>query len=569
MARTVKYPHVNDSLKYARAVVRGRILASEPTKLACKRQLEDLKRWKGKKGPYIWDPEKAERVCRFIENLPHIKGEWAKRGEYIKLEPWQKFIYCTVFGWTKPDGNRRFKTAYCEVPRKNSKSTMSAGLGLFMLTADGEAGAEVYSAAVTRDQAKIVFNDAQNMARREAEFRDYYGVQVNAHNINVLKSASKFEAISSEAGSQEGLNISCGIIDEVHAHKTRQIYDVIETGTGARQQPLIWNITTAGSNRTGICYELRTYLLKILRGQIQDETFFGIIYTCDEGDDWRDPKTWQKANPNYGVSVMPEQIERLCKKAQEMASAQNSFLTKHLDMWVNADTAWMNMNAWDACADTSLRIEDFQFEPCWMGLDLASRRDVTCKYLLFKKEDIYYGFLVSYLPEDNVHDDAHAETAHYEGWAIDGWLTLTPGNATDFDQVEQEIREDRSLYDFGPNTIGFDPWQAAQMTGRLVDDGFPMIEIRPNVQNFSDPMKAFESLVLGGKFRHDGNPIMTWMISNVVCHTDAKDNIYPRKEQPQNKIDGVVAAITAFNRALAHDDTPGPSVYEERGLLTL
>lgn len=563
MARAkVKFQHVEDALSYARSVVNGRIDACKWVKLACKRQLEDLKRWPGKKGPFIWDPEKGERICRFIENLSHIKGVSGT----IVLQPWQKFILTTIFGWVKPNGKRRFGTAYNEIPRKNGKSTMAAGVGLYMLTRDGEPGAEIYSAAVKKDQSKIVFDAAKQMVNKDAEFRDFYGVEALTNSIFVNNSASFFKPLSREAGAEEGSNVHCGLVDELHRHKTREIFDVLKTGTGSREQSLIFIITTAGSDQAGICYEQRTYTTKILEGLVEDDSYFGIIYGLDDEDDWRLEKNWKKANPNYGISVKPHKIKENFKLALEMAAAQNAFLTKHLNRWVNADSAWMPIEAWAACKDASLRIEDFQFEECKLGTDLSSKIDVTCKAKVFKRGDIYYGFLDSYLPEERVHDKAHAETAHYEGWAIEGWLTLTPGNMIDLDFIEEEIRSDLSNYEFSKGSMGFDPWQAAQMSGRLISDGAPMIEVRPNVQNFSEPMKFWEAIVLSGKFRHDGNPILTWMVSNVVCHRDAKDNIYPRKQQPKNKIDGVVAMLTAFNRWLAVSEDDGPSVYEERGI---
>jgi len=556
------YPHVNKALHYARAVVSGEINACVYVKQACQRQLSDLER---KDWNYTYDKKKAETICEFIETQPHIKGVWAKKKEKLILSAWQIFILTTVFGWVDRKGNRRFRTVYIEVPRKNGKTTFSAPVGLFMLTEDGEQGAEVYSAATNRDQARIVFQDAQNMAKKNARFRDHYGVQVMSHNINRLETASKFEPLSAEGNSLDGLNIHCAIVDELHAHKTRQVFDVIETSMGSRSQPILWIITTAGSNRAGICYEQRAYTVKILERAIEDETYFGIIYTIDEKDDWRDEQSWIKANPNYGVSVYPDDIKRLGDKAMEMASAQNSFLTKRLNIWVNADTAWMPINKWEACGDSDLKIEDFAVDDCYIGLDLSSKIDVSSKVYLFKKDSDYYCFAKHYLPRENVKSESHAKTAHFEGWAKDGWIELTGGNMIDFDYVENGLQED--LAHFSIRAIGYDPWQATQMAGRLIEEGAPMVEVRPSVMNFSDPMKTLEGLVIAGKFHHNNDPVLTWMISNVVCHRDAKDNIYPRKEQPQNKIDGAVALLTALNRALNDDGTPKDSVYEERGLI--
>jgi len=556
---TKNYSDIAES--YAQSIIDARIPASKWVKLSCQRQLDDLKK---KNGGYFFEPERVNSICSFIEKLPHIKGEWAKNNGSLVLQPWQTFILATVFGWVRSDGRRRFKTAYIEIPRKNGKSTLSAAVGLYMLSKDGEPGAQVYSAAVTRDQAKIVFEDAQAMAKREEGFRKRYGIQVNAHNINILEKASKFEALSAEANSLDGLNIHCAIEDELHAHKTRAVFDVLETSMGSRTQPLHWLITTAGSNRSGICYEQHSYLKKILEKVAEDESYFGIIYGLDDGDDWRLESNWRKANPNYEISIYPEDFKRLAGKAQEMASAQNAFLTKRLNVWVNADTSWMDMLKWDKCRDERLKLADFETENCWIGIDLASKLDIASVCILFKHGADYYAFLRHYLPEDNVKSEAHAKSAHCQGWAIQGWLTLTPGNMIDLDFIEEDLRG--LLGRFDVNVLAFDPWQAAQMQARLLADNAPVATVSPNVQNFSDPMKTLEGLVLAAKFHTNDDPIITWMISNVVCHRDAKDNIYPRKETPENKIDGVVALLTALNRALADDGGSSRSIYEERGL---
>ncbi len=560
MGRYETYPHVEAGLRYCHDVLSGEIPACKWTKAACQRQLDDLEKWRTE-GPYRFDYDEAERVCIFIELLPHIKGEWAKRRELIHLEPWQCFILTTVFGWRKrADNARRFHTAYSEMARKNAKSTLLAAIGLFMLAADGEAGAEVYSLATTRQQAGIVFRVARQMAMREPEFRAEYGVEVAAHAVVLPDDEAKFEAQSSEDNTLDGLNVHCGIIDELHAHKTRGVWDVIETATGARKQPLVWAITTAGTNRAGICYEQRSYVCDILNttlrahdglgyrvdgDAIEDDSYFGIVYTLDDQDDWTLEETWKKANPNYGVSVNPEDLRRKCRKAMQRASAQPNFLTKHLDVWVNADSAWMDMLAWDRCANRKMKPEDCAGWEAFIGMDMASKLDITSMILLFRKEGRYRMFGKHYLPEDTIDD---SDNSQYRGWAADGHIIETEGNTTDYSVVEADLKE--WVSGFGVQQIGFDPGHGWDFFNRMKQDGLPVLEYKPNVVLFSEPMKTLEELVLNGKIEHDGNPAMTWMISNVVCHRDAKQNIYPRKESEDKKIDGPVSAIIALGVAM-------------------
>jgi phage terminase large subunit-like protein len=538
--------------QYVTDVLQNKVLSNKYVQLACRRQLDNLMN-EGTSGfPYVYDPSKGERVCQFVEQLPHIKGKLA--GEKINLEPWQIFILMTAFSWVHKDtGYRRFRRVYIEVPRGNGKSAMSSAIGLYMMCADGEGGAEVYSFATTRDQAKIVFGDAQQMARKTAGLRNHFGIEVNAHNINQLKTASKFEALSAEGSTLDGLNTHFAIIDELHAHKTRAVYDVVETSIGKRTQSMLWVITTAGSNRAGICYEVRGFVKKVLEKTGSDHTQFGIIYGLDDkDDDWTTEEALKKANPNWGVSVMPEVLLPLQAKAMSMPSAANNFRTKHLNEWVNADVSWMDMRAWEACADSSLSVEDFQGEPCYIALDLASKTDIAAKMLLFVRDGHYYAFGDYYLPRETVDK---GENSQYSGWESLGLLTVTDGAIIDFMVIENKILEDCKQFEVVE--VPYDPFQATQLSMRLLNQGVNMVEVRPTVLNFSEPMKQLEALVLDKKFHHNGDPVLTWMVSNVVCHMDAKDNIYPRKERHENKIDGVVALIMALSRAIANSNEVG------------
>jgi len=536
-------PYHQRAVRYAQRVIAGEIVACKLTRLACERFIRDLARtdWQ-----WRFDEALAARACGFIEHLPHIKGQWARQRLKIELQDWQVFIVCNLFGWVdRETGLRRFITCYLEVARKNAKSTLAAGIGLYMLAADGEPGAEVYSAATTGDQARIVFDVARQMVLREHDFVRG-GIDPQRHGLYMPNDARKFEPLNAEGSTLDGLNPHCTIIDELHAHKRRDVYDVLDTARGARDQSLLASITTAGSDRAGICYEQRTYIVKVLEGVFQDERYFGLIYTIDDDDDWTDPAVWGKANPNYGVSVLPDDFERSAREAMNKPSAQNNFLTKRLNVWVNADSAWMDMRAWDRCGNPALRIEDFEGQDCIAAFDLASKVDIAARIMLFKRGRKYAAFGRYYLPEQAAEDGRNSQ---YSGWARMGKMVVTDGNVVDYDRIENDLKEDASR--FRLTEVPYDPFQAMQFSQRMLAEGLPMVEMRATVLNFSEPMKELEKLVLEGNFEHDGDPVLTWMVSNVVCHRDAKDNIYPRKEREENKIDGVVALIMALGREMA------------------
>lgn len=548
-------PHVAKANAYIEGVLSGTIPACEFVKQACQRQRNDLERFKDHP-LYEWREDRAGRVCRFIECLPHVKGPKANAGEKFVLEPWQCFIFTTVYGWFRKDtGGRKFGRAYIEVPKGNGKSPMSSGVALYGLTSEGEQGAEVYSAATTRGQARIVFGDAQKMMRKAPKFRDKLGLVVNKLAIEQPHTNSKFEPISRDADASDGQNISVAVIDELHAHKTRDIYDIVEAGCAKRPSSLLWIITTAGKSTQGICYEVRADCLKILEGAVEDEGQFAIVFGVDEGDDPYALETWIKANPNWGISVQPDRFASKAAKAQRLASARNNFFTKSLNIWCNADLAWMSMEAWDACADPSLVDSDFAGETCMVGLDMGSVSDLTAKVKVFwrdlpkpegeEKVRHYYVFVENYLPEASVEDGRNAQ---YEGWAEEGLIKATDGEVTDFARVESDILLDRDEHRL--ELVAYDPWQTEQMAQNLTAAGVKTVKVRPTKENLSAPMKEVEKLVRQKRLHHDGNACLRWQMTNVVSKEDDQGNIYPRKEKIENKIDAPVAIITVFNQAM-------------------
>lgn len=550
MSLTTCRDYLGIAKKYARDVSTGKVFACKWVKLACKRQTEDLKKY-ARSGLYEWSKEEAGRICRFIELLTHTKGELA--GQRVVLEPWQIFILTTVFGWRRrADGGRRFRRVYIEVPRGSGKSTLSSGVALYCLLADHEPDAEVYSFATTRDQAKIVFGDAKVMAEHNPALRERFGLQVLANALYVSSTNSTFQAKSAEGSTLDGLNTHLAVVDELHAHKTRAVYDVVETSLGKRRSSLLWCITTAGFDTSGICYEVRTMCTKVLSRLADDETQFAIIYTIDDGDDWSSMEALEKANPNWGVSVRPEVITSLLQKAKTLPSAINNFKTKHLDVWCSARSAWLDMRAWKRCETTGLELSDFEGQTCFIGLDIGSKSDLTVKTYLFPFEedgkDKYALFCECWLPSKAIETSTNSQ---YSGWVRSGYIQETDGAMTDLNVIEDSIREDLSRFDV--QAITYDPWQATQLATSLSDEGAPMLECRFTVQNVSDPMKTLEALVIDGRIVHDGNPVMAWMMGNVEARIDAKDNIFPRKERHENKIDGAVAAILALRGAATYE----------------
>lgn len=547
--------YIEHANQYISDVLSGKILASKWTKLACERQRRDLGAWGTAKSssPYWFDRSAGRRVCAFLEMLPHTKGDW--KSKTITLEPHQCFFLTTLFGWKRQDGYRRFRTSYKEVARKNAKTTELAGISLYLLGLDGENGAEVYSAATTRDQAKISWEIAKKMVLKDPAKWKQIGIEAHANAITHGPSGSTFKPLSAEANSLDGLNIHGGAVDELHAHKTREVWEVLETATGSRKQPLLSAITTAGSNRAGICYEQRDYVTKILERVLEDETYFGLIYTLDDGDDWTNPELWIKPNPNLGVSVMEDDLARKCQKAMQMASAQPGFLTKHCNIWVNADSAWMDLLAWDRCADKSLKINDFLVKPCRIGLDLSSKIDLTAKWYWFEMPDGKMAVFQRYwCPEETIEASRNAQ---YQGWERMGLIQATDGAQIDYELIREETKEDKR---FGVKSVAYDPWQAAQLVQELDRAGLPMVEVQQSVKNLSDCMKHMEAMVLDGKLVHDGNPCTTWQMSNVVCHVDAKDNVFPKKERAENVIDGPVAGMTGLYPHLQGINKQAPMV---------
>lgn len=569
------YPAI--ARQYAADVVAGTIPAGKSIRLQCQRFVDELKRSEVGLFPYRFDDDRASRPCRFIEKLPHTKGEWARQKKRLVLEPWQIWNICVVFGWLHRDGpekdTRRFRRWVLVVPRKNGKSAIAAGIGLYMLCADGEFGAEVYSGATNEKQAWEVFRPARLIVARNQPFRTRFRIQLLAKTLLRPDDGSKFETIVGDPG--DGQSPSCSIHDEYHEHVDDAQVDTMITGMGARAQPLQLLITTAGENLAGPCYALILEQRERLAGighnggpPLEDDLFFA-EYAADEGDDWKAEATLRKANPNIGVSVSLPYLIRRQQDAIATPRKRGIFKTKHLNLWVAAKAAFFDIEAWRRCADLDLpkrfvdAAELFRGRRCIVSLDLASKLDIAAMEFLFPplgdrptKDDPYIRLGRYFLPSKAVED-----VSSYQGWDADALLDVSAGEITDFEEIEIALDEARDIFDV--ETIAYDPAQATMLVNRMMKKGAPMLEVRPNVVNFSDPMKQVDAFSRAGLIRHAGCPVMEWQMSNVVAQIDGKDNVYPRKPRIEAKIDNPVALIGAMAVALSGQE---PDEYEYTGM---
>jgi phage terminase large subunit-like protein len=545
---------------YALDVISGKVPAGGWVRKAAQRHLDDLEKVKKKTWPYLFDPDKGAKVCRFIEKLPHTKGQWAARKERIKLRPWQCFLVVVLFGWLrKSNGKRRFQWAYWEIPRKNGKSILAAGIGLYLFTSDGEFGAEVYSGATSEKQAWEVFKPAKLMMERSPKFAKHLGVEVNAKSLTRLKDGSKFEPVIGNPG--DGPSPSCAIVDEYHEHDTPALYDTMETGMGAREQPLMLVITTAGSNIAGPCHEKHDEVRKVLDGVLENDQLFGCIFGIDKEDDWASPASLIKANPNWGVSIDADRLLAQQRQAMQHPLQQNKFKTKHLNVWTSVLAGVMNMQQWELCADRMLDEDELKGSDCWIATDLASKSDLCAEQRLYRRDSHgkahYYLFGTYWLPEEAIEEQG-PNHAHYVKWVKQGLLIETEGATVDFELITETIIEDCKR--INPREAVFDPFNAVQMMQAVMKNKIEAVEFVQTAANFAVPLDELLSAVKDGRFHHDGNEITTWCMSNMVARPAKKGLVAPIKQKDHQKIDGAIAAIMAVARACA--EGPAPKQYQ-------
>lgn len=544
---------------YARDIVAGNIPACKLIIQACKRHLKDLDRSKSGESRWLYDEKKGNRACKFIELMPHTKGKWARARKKLILEPWQCFLVCGIFGWVDRQTNlRKHREAMLFVPRKNGKSQLAAAIGLYMLTADGEMGAEVYSGATTQKQALEVFTPAKIMAQKSPQLLSKFGVEVRASVIVQPEDLSKFEPIIGNPG--DGSSPHCAIVDEYHEHQDDRQVETMVTGMGARDEPLLLIITTAGDNLGGPCYQMQVDCQAVLDGVRDDDRVFSLIYTIDKGDDWQDIKNVIKANPNYGVSVSGEFIENQLLQAKQTPRKQSSFQTKHCNVWVGARDAYFNVQKWRDAENESIKIENYAGCKAYLGLDLASKTDIAsiAIYLIPDDGRKPAAIVYNYLPEETVLGNEM-----YQSWSVDGWIIQTDGSIIDQDHIKSDLLghfdddgqkvSDGILDILDVQELALDPHMAVKLTTELMAEGVPVVEVAPSMVNFSEPMKELDAAIISANIQHNGCPVMTWMISNVTTRENYKGQVYPRKERDENKIDGVVALIMAMGRSMKHE----------------
>lgn len=530
-----------------------------------------------------YDAAEGERVVEFIERFcKHHKGIWA--GRPLLLEPWQKEIIRQVFGWRRADGTRRFRTSYIEVARKNGKSELAGALGLYLLLADGESGAEVYSSATKKDQARIVWKTAAAMVKASPELRQF--VRSFQHSLVVERTDSTFQPLSAESNTLDGLNPHGNIIDELHAHKDRGVWDVLDSAMGARRQPLTIAITTAGVyDRTSIGWEMHDYACKVLEGMFEDDAFFAFVATADEGDDHFSAVAQQKANPNWGVSIEPGFLAKQAEKAQRQPGFLNEYLVKHVNQWTQQVIRWLPMDRWEQCEPKephdAVRVAvGFQSpramaidreralagRACRGGLDLASKLDLTALVLEFAHPDGVVDLICRFwLPESRIKETVQKGMRHYETWAREGWLLTTPGDVIDYEFIRAEINALAKTYQL--KELAFDAWGATDLATRLSGDGLTMVECRQGFKTLSEPCKDLQAKVVELKVRHANHPVLRWCAANAVVLTDAAGNIKPDKEKATDKIDGIVAWAMARSRSIVATDDD--HAYVGRGFLSV
>jgi phage terminase large subunit-like protein len=513
-----------------------------------------------------YDKAKADRAVTFINNLSHTKGKWA--GKRFDLLPWQEQIVRDLFGIVKEDGNRQFLTAYIEIPKKNGKSELAAAIALYLLYADNEASAEVYGAACDRNQASIVFDVAKQMVQMSRPLEKRSKIMGATKRIVNYSNAGFYQVLSAETGTKHGLNVSGLVFDEIHTQPNRHLYDVLTKGSGdAREQPLFFIITTAGTDRNSICYELHTKALDILNGRKKDTSFYPVVYGLSDEDDWNDEANWRRANPSLGHTIGIDRVREAYQQALDNPAEENVFKQLRLNMWTSSSVAWIPEHVY-AKGNAPIQYENLKGRSCYAGLDLSSTSDITAFVLVFPprfEEENYIVLPYFWLPEDTLELRCRRDHVLYDVWERQGYIKTTEGNVVHYGFIEKFIEDLSEIYHI--KEIAYDRWNATQMVQNLEGMGLTMVPFGQGYKDMSPPSKELYKLMMEGKIQHGGHPVLKWMGQNVVMRQDPAGNIKPDKEKSVEKIDGIVALIMGLDRCIRHQTDEG-SVYDERGILS-
>tara|TARA_R110002153_G_C13319604_1_gene496984 strand:+ start:417 stop:2090 length:1674 start_codon:yes stop_codon:yes gene_type:complete len=547
------------AMQYAADVISGKVITGKLVKLAVKRHLDDLEN--GHKRGLYFDEKAAQHAIDFFQYLKHVKDSLA--GSVIKLEPFQQFRLWCLFGWMKNSGKRRFRYAYNSVARKNGKTTEASGIGIYLLLAGGVKGAEVYSCATKKDQAKICFDIASQQVAASSLLRKRIGVSKSS--LYVLKTASKMQALASGADTLDGLSPSAVILDEFHAHKDHgALYEVLKSGMGSRETSLMYIITTAGFNKESACYKLRKTCIDILEGHKTDDSMFVLIYTLDDEDDWTDEKNWVKSNPNNGVSINKEYLSQEFNQAINTPSQQVNFKTKHLNIWTDSSMSWIESILWDKC-NKGGNPSDLKGRVCYAGLDLAATRDFNAFVLLFPDSDGQNFDVICHFWVPEARAAEKNSSADYNLWAAEGSVNLTEGNIVDQRYLMSDIVKICMQYQV--KSIAFDRYLAYNgLIQGLMEEGLPLEEFGQGFVSMSEPTKQLERLVCTERINHFGNPVLRWMNSNIELKIDPAGGIKIDKGKSANKVDGMVALVMAIGTHMLPLDE---SIYNTRGIRTL
>jgi len=529
---------------YARAVAAGEIVAGPWVRKASQRHLDDIKAARSRR--LVWHLDRALKAIEFFPDMLRLED-----GSPFELLGWQKFVVGSLFGWYNADGTRRFRTAYVETGKGSGKTPLAAGIGLYGLAADGQAAAEVYSAATARDQASIVFRDAQRMRNQNPELADL--IEEKVGSLSIPSTFSVFRAVSSEHRGLDGKRVHFAIIDELHEHPSAIVVDKMRAGTKAQRNALIFEITNSGYDRESVCYRHREYSEKVLDGIFENDQWFAYVCALDEGDDWTDPKVWEKANPSLGVTIPESYLREQVNEALGMPSKQNIVKRLNFCVWTEQADLWMPMDRWDACAG-KVDPEALRGRICYAGLDLSSTTDLSSLVLYFPGVDGGRDSVLPFfwIPGDEIQERERRDHVPYLTWIDQGLLEATPGPTVNYDAIRHRIDTLVRESGFLIQEIAFDRWGATKISQDLMDAGFEMVQFGQGYASMSAPMKELARLVLSGGFDHGGHPILRWNASNVSAAQDPAGNIKPDKRSSKARIDGIVALIMALDRAQRH-----------------